>query len=334
MSELRWHPLLQEWVITATHRQERTFHPPSEYCPLCPTRPGGYPTEVPEPHYEIVVFENRFPSLQREPPAPAVAPTPFSPVLPARGVCEVVLYTPDHRATLAQLPLERIEQLIYVWRDRYAELGARPEVKYVLIFENKGREIGVTLSHPHGQIYAYPFLPPQLARERDAMRRHYEATAGNLLLEIVQHELQDGRRVVQRLDGWVAFVPFFARYPYEIYLVPEAPRRNLLDLTEQEITGLARILKDTLQRYDRLWGFPLPYIMVQHPCPTDGAAYPYWQFHIEFYPPHRTRDKLKYLAGSESGAGVFINDTLPEATAHALRAAGSTAPEPPHPLQP
>jgi len=334
MSELRWHPLLQEWVITATHRQERTFHPPSEYCPLCPTRPGGYPTEVPEPHYEIVVFENRFPSLQREPPAPAVAPTPFSPVLPARGVCEVVLYTPDHHATLAQLPLERIEQLIYVWRDRYAELGARPEVEYVLIFENKGREIGVTLSHPHGQIYAYPFLPPQLARERDAMRRHYEATSGNLLLEIVQHELQDGRRVVQRLDGWVAFVPFFARYPYEIYLVPEAPRRDLLDLTEQEITGLARILKDTLQRYDRLWGFSLPYIMVQHPRPTDGAVYPYWQFHIEFYPPHRTRDKLKYLAGSESGAGVFINDTLPEATAHALRAAGSTAPEPSHPLQP
>ena len=129
MSELRWHPLLQEWVITATHRQERTFHPPPEYCPLCPTRDDAYPPEVPAPTYEIVVFENRFPSLLREPPAPAVAPTPFSPVLPARGVCEVVLYTPDHDATLAALPLERIEQLIYVWRDRYAELGARPEVQ-------------------------------------------------------------------------------------------------------------------------------------------------------------------------------------------------------------
>ena len=160
MSELRWHPLLQEWVITATHRQERTFHPPPEYCPLCPTRDAAYPTEVPEPTYEIVVFENRFPSLLREPPAPAVAPTPFSPVMPAQGVCEVVLYTPDHHATLADLPLERIEQLIYVWRDRDAELGARPEVQYVFIIENKGREIGVTLSHPHGQIYAYPFLPP------------------------------------------------------------------------------------------------------------------------------------------------------------------------------
>jgi UDPglucose--hexose-1-phosphate uridylyltransferase len=231
MSELRWHPLLQEWVITATHRQERTFHPPPEYCPLCPTRDDAYPTEVPEPTYEIVVFENRFPSLVREPPAPAVAPTPFSPVMPAQGVCEVVLYTPDHHATLADLPLERIEQLIYVWRDRYAELGARPEVQYVFIFENKGREIGVTLSHPHGQIYAYPFLPPKLERELDAMRRHYAATGGNLLLEILQYEVQDGRRVVQRMDGWVSFVPFFARYPYEVYLVPESapPRPAGLD---------------------------------------------------------------------------------------------------------
>ncbi len=319
MSELRWHPLLQEWVITATHRQERTFHPPPEYCPLCPTRAGGEPTEVPEPTYEIVVFENRFPSLLREPPAPAVAPTPFSPVLPSYGVCEVVLYTPDHNATLAVLPLERIQQLIYVWRDRYAELGARPEVQYVFIFENKGREIGVTLSHPHGQIYAYPFIPPKIERERAAMCRHYEATGGNLLLEIVRGELDDGRRIVQRLQGWVAFVPFFARYPYEVYLVPEAPRRDLLDLTDPEIEGLARILKDTLQRYDALWGFSLPYIMAQHPRPTDGAEYPYWQFHIEFYPPYRTRDKLKYLAGSEAGAGVFINDTLPEETAKALR---------------
>ncbi|MCX7925797.1 MAG: galactose-1-phosphate uridylyltransferase [Fimbriimonadales bacterium] len=318
MSELRWHPLLQEWVITATHRQERTFHPPPEYCPLCPSQPGGYPTEVPEPTYEIVVFENRFPSLLREPPVPAVAPTPFSPVMPSHGVCEVVLYTPDHDATLADLPVERIEQLIRVWRDRYAELGARPEVQYVFIFENKGREIGVTLSHPHGQIYAYPFIPPKIERELDAMRRHHDATGGNLLREIVQLELEDGRRIVRRMDGWVAFVPFFARYPYELDLVPEAARRDLLDLTDAEIAGLARILKDTLQRYDALWGFSMPYVMAQHPRPTDGAEHPYWQFHIEFYPPYRTRDKLKYLAGSESGAGVFINDTLPEETAAAL----------------
>ncbi|MCS7273441.1 MAG: galactose-1-phosphate uridylyltransferase [Fimbriimonadales bacterium] len=321
MSELRWHPLLQEWVITATHRQERTYHPPPEYCPFCPTRPNSTPTEVPEPTYEIVVFENRFPSLWREPPTPAVAPTPFSPVQPAYGVCEVVLYTPDHHTTLAELPVERIEQLLYVWRDRYAELGARPEVQYVFIFENKGREIGVTLTHPHGQIYAYPFIPPKIERELEAMRRHYDSTGSNLLLEIARCEQAEGTRVVSQVGNWLAFVPFFARYPYEVYLVPLEPRRDLLDLTERELTALAHLLKDVLQRYDALWGFSLPYIMAQHPRPTDGAEHPYWQFHIEFYPPHRTRDKLKYLAGSESGAGVFINDTLPEETAAALRAA-------------
>lgn len=319
MSELRWHPMRSEWVITATHRQERTFHPPDDYCPLCPTQPGGFPTEVPEPDYEIVVFENRFPSLLREPPAPAVAPMAYSPVRPSYGVCEVVLYTPHHHLTLADLPEEKIEQLIYVWKDRYEALGARQEVDYVFIFENKGREIGVTLSHPHGQIYAYPFLPPVIETELRAQEQYASETGGNLLLDIVAQEVADGRRVVVEQSDWLAFVPFFARYPYEVWLVPRQPRRDLCDLTEAEIGGFAQLLKTVLQKYDRLWGFSLPYMMIQHPRPTDGKEHRCWQFHVEFYPPYRTQDKLKYLAGSESGAGVFINDTLPEETAARLR---------------
>jgi UDPglucose--hexose-1-phosphate uridylyltransferase len=320
MSELRWHPLLEEWVITATHRQERTFHPPPEYCPLCPTRPGLPPTEVPDPDYEIVVFENKFPSLLREPPAPAVEPTPFSPVRASEGVCEVVLYTADHNATLTELPLERIVQLIYVWRDRYQELSRRPEVQYVFIFENKGREIGVTLGHPHGQIYAYPFIPPKIERELHAQRRHRRRTGRCLLCEIVAFEVAQRVRIVEENAHWVAMVPFFARYPYEVWIVPRAHRRDLLELEEQEIEPLGTILKRVLMRYDGLWGFSMPYVMAQHPRPSDGKPHRAWHFHIEFYPPYRTPDKLKYLAGSESGAGVFINDTLPEQTAAELRA--------------
>jgi UDPglucose--hexose-1-phosphate uridylyltransferase len=320
MSELRWHPLLEEWVITATHRQERTFHPPPEYCPLCPTRPGRPPTEVPAPDYEIVVFENRFPSLLREPPPPAVAPVPFSPVRASEGVCEVVLYTPDHNATLAELPVDALVQLIYVWRDRYQELSRRPEVQYVFIFENKGREIGVTLSHPHGQIYAYPFIPPQIERELHAQRRHMRRTGRCLLCEIAAFELAQRVRMVEENAHWVAMVPFFARYPYEVWIVPRAHRRDLLELEEQEIEPLGTILKRVLMRYDGLWGFSMPYVMAQHPRPSDGKPHHEWHFHIEFYPPYRTPDKLKYLAGSELGAGVFINDTLPEQTAAALRA--------------
>lgn len=320
MSELRWHPLLEEWVITATHRQERTFHPPPEYCPLCPTTLGAFETEVPEPDYEIVVFENRFPSLLRHPPRPEVEPTPFSPVRPSEGVCEVVLYTPEHNTSLTELSVERIEQLIWVWRDRYQELSQRPEVEYVFVFENRGREIGVTLSHPHGQIYAYPFIPPKIAREREAQQRYFAQTGRCLLCNIVEHELQTQQRIVESNEAWIAFVPFFARYPYEVYLAPRAHRRDLMELVPEEITPLAHLLKRVLMRYDRLWGFPMPYVMAQHSRPCNGEAYPEWHFHIEFYPPYRTANKLKYLAGSESGAGTFINDTLPEETAQHLRA--------------
>jgi UDPglucose--hexose-1-phosphate uridylyltransferase len=321
MSELRWHPLLEEWVITATHRQERTFHPPPEYCPLCPTRPGMPPTEVPAPDYEIVVFENRFPSLLREPPPPAVAPVPFSPVRASEGVCEVVLYTPDHNATLAELPVDALVQLIYVWRDRYQELSRRPEVQYVFIFENKGREIGVTLSHPHGQIYAYPFIPPQIERELHAQRRHRRRTGRCLLCEIVAFEVAQRVRIVEENAHWVAMVPFFARYPYEVWLAAlRSPTRPAGTRTRTRSGRLAQILKRVLMRYDGLWGFSMPYVMAQHPRPSDGKPHHEWHFHIEFYPPYRTPDKLKYLAGSELGAGVFINDTLPEQTAAALRA--------------
>jgi len=176
MSELRWHPLLREWVATATHRQDRTFFPPPEFCPLCPTRPGGVPTEIPAEDFAIAVFENRFPSLSPRPPEPAVAGSDLSPVQAAAGACEVVVYTADHAATLAELPVARIELLIRVWIDRTRELGARPEIAYVFPFENKGEAIGVTLAHPHGQIYGYPFVPPVPARELAAMREHRART--------------------------------------------------------------------------------------------------------------------------------------------------------------
>lgn len=319
MSELRWHPILEEWVITATHRQNRTFFPPPDYNPLAPTKPGGFPTEIPAPDFDIVVFENKFPSLQEEPPAPAVGPLPLAPIAPAQGLCEVVVYTPDADATLASLPTRRIENLIHVWTDRYRELGAKPFVQYVFIFENKGREIGVTLAHPHGQIYAYPFIPPRIATELSACKRHQETHGTNLLEAVRDQEIADGRRIVLENDRFVAFIPFFARYPYETYVLPKTPRRSLADFSDDEPRALAELLKALLTKFDSLFGFSLPYIMVMHQAPTDGARYEHYLFHIEFYPPNRTRDKLKYLAGSEAGAGAFINDTLAEEKAEELR---------------
>jgi UDPglucose--hexose-1-phosphate uridylyltransferase len=321
VSELRWNPTLEEWVVTATHRQDRTFFPPPDYNPLAPTKPGGFPTEIPAPTYEIVVFENKFPSFRRTPPEPSVPSTPLEPVRPAEGICEVVCYTPHADKELAQFSVTRVEELIWVWADRFAALGAREFVQYVFIFENKGREIGVTLSHPHGQIYAYPFIPPIPQRELNAAKKHFERTGRNLYDDILQAELEDGRRIVAANRSFVAFVPFYARYPYEVHVVARPPHTAITDLDGSERADLARLLKVVMEKYNNLWPSKpsLPYIMVMHQRPTDGGTYNYYRFHIEFYPPYRTPDKLKYLAGSEAGAGVFINDTHAEDTGRTLR---------------
>ncbi len=322
MSELRWHPFLEEWVITATHRQDRTFLPPKDYCPLCPTQPGGFPTEVPSSEYDIVVFENKFPSLQPHPPEPAVAATAVSPVAPAQGVCEVVLYSSDHHGSLATMPLQRVRNVITVWQDRYQELGAREEIRSVLIFENKGEAVGVTLNHPHGQIYAFPFIPPKIEKELAASRRHYEKNHECLFCATLREERQDGRRIVLEGERFIAFIPFFARYPYEVYLAPKRHLASLAEFTAADRDDLAAVLKGLLLKYDALFGIAFPYIMVIHQAPTDGGAYPDYHFHFEFYPPLRTATKLKYLAGCESGAGNFINDALAEEKAAELRSVG------------
>ena len=319
MSELRWNPTLEEWVITATHRQDRTFFPPPGYNPLAPTQPGGFPTEIPATNYEIVVFENKFPSLRPQPPDPSVEATELMPVLPAQGICEVVCYTPDAEGELARLPLTKVEELVYVWADRFEELSAHDFIQYVYIFENKGREIGVTLAHPHGQIYAFPFVPPIPEKEIGAARRYFERTGRNVFEDVLAQEIADGRRIVAENAHFVAVVPFYARYPYEVHILARDDRTAISDFNAGERTALAQMLKIVMEKYNSLWDRSMPYIMLMHQRPSDGADYGFYRFHIEFYPPYRTPDKLKYLAGVEAGAGSFINDTHAEVTAQALR---------------
>lgn len=318
--ERRWNPVLGEWVINAAHRQERTFLPDAAECPLCPTRPGGPPTELDRADFEIAVFENRFPSLV---PGASVDPargTDLTPVAPAVGACEVVVYSPDHRAELAGASLRHLRHLVWVWAERTAELGARPDVAYVFPFENRGEAIGVTLHHPHGQIYAYPVVPPVVAREAANARAHEAATGRCLWCDLLAQEEAAASRLVAVTPTWVAGVPFFARWPYEVHLLPRRHVGALADLTAEEVADLARCLKALLVKYDARFGFPLPYVMAVHGRPTDPAFDGPYHLHLEFYPPHRRADRLKYLAGSELGAGVFINDTFPEATAAELRA--------------
>ena len=320
MSELRWNPLLGEWVATATQRQDRTFLPPDDYCPLCPTKPRGFPTEVPELDYDIVVFENRFPSLKTVLDLPTVSSSELYPVRPSQGVCEVVLYSPNHSSSLAVEPVEQIHKLVRVWTDRFRELGSLDFVKYVFIFENKGEAIGVTLHHPHGQIYAYPFVPPKIKTELKQFAKHHRASGRCLLCDVLVEEKGNGRRLVAENDSFLAAIPFFARWPYETHIYSKRHFQALSDMSEIETKDLAAILKMVLVALDGLFEISLPYMMVMHQRPVDGQPYDFYHFHIEFYPPMRSANRLKYLAGSETGAGMFINDTLPEEKAAELRA--------------
>ncbi len=319
--ELRWNALVGEYVIVSTARQGRTFLPPEEYCPLCPSAGiDAFPTELPSVSYEIAVFENRFPSFRPDAPAVAGEGTLHG-RSSAEGVCEVIVYSADHDATLASLKAKQVRRLVDVWADRYAELAARPEVRYAFIFENRGKEIGVTLTHPHGQIYAFPFIPPHIELEHAQSERWWNAVRRCLVCDLVADELASGKRIVARAEGFIAYVPFAARLPYEVHVAATAHRESLLDLVDRERDGLAELLRVVQAKYDNLWGFPMPYTMSMHQRGTDGVDRPGDHLHIEFMPPYRTKDKVKYLAGVETGAGTYINDTAPEEKAAELRAA-------------
>ncbi|AFZ65952.1 galactose-1-phosphate uridylyltransferase [Deinococcus peraridilitoris] len=314
---LRWHPLRGEWVIYAAHRQNRTFLPPPDYNPLAPTREGGVPTELPQGGYDIAVFENRFPSLVPHPGEPPRLEGVVT--APGEGACEVVVFTQDPEASLGSLPIEHVALLIDVWADRTRELGRRDEITYVLPFENRGVEVGVTLHHPHGQIYAYSSLPPIQVRALEHARAHFARTGENLGLTLVNDEIAAGTRIVRENEAALSFVPPFARYTYETWLMPKRPVAFLSDLSPEERLGVAELLKDTLQRLDALFGVRMPYLMTLHQAPTDGTDYPEWPLRFEFYPALRAPGKLKFLAGTELGAGVFANDALPEDKARELR---------------
>ncbi len=322
--ELRWNPLLGEDVIISTGRQERTFLPPPDSCPLCPTSPGAaMTTEIPSTSYEVVAFENRFPSLRGD-AARVTSASPMERRARASGICEVLVYSADHDATLASLAEVQVRRLVDVWTDRYAELAARADVAYVFIFENRGREIGVTLSHPHGQIYAFPYVPPRPSREHEQAVRHLAGGGGCLSCDIVGQEAR-GPRIVLAHEGWLAYVPFAARLPYEVHVTATEHRRSLLELRPRERDGLARAVRSLQAAYDGLWSFRMPYTMSMHQAATDGQERAGEHLHIEFVPPYRSRDRLKYLAGIETGAGTFINDTAPEAIARELREAAARA---------
>lgn len=320
MAELRWDPLRGEWVAVASARQDRTFLPPRELCPLCPTVLGGPLTEAPEP-YQIAVLQNRFPALRQDPGAPGIEDAELWPVRPGFGICEVVLYTANHDSALSRLPREHLEQVVQVWIDRYRVLGAKQSIDYVYIFENRGEAVGVTLLHPHGQIYAMPFVPPIPARELANGAHHRQRTGRCLICDVVAEERRQAVRVVFDNGRFAVYCPFASRFPYEAHVTATRHLGSLLEFSMDDCRAFAGALGALVRAYDRLWNEPMPYMMVMHQAPTDGQVSPDAHFHVEFYPLARSPEKLKFLASSETGAGLFVTDLHPEDTASALRTA-------------
>ena len=317
-AHLRWHPLRGEWVTYAAHRQDRTFQPPPEYDPLAATTDAGRPTELPAGDWEVAVFDNRFPALGGH--GEADVPALHVQTAPAGGHCEVVVYTPDRSTSLGALALGHVELLLSVWADRTRRLGARDDVRFVFPFENRGAEVGATLHHPHGQIYAYPVVPPVPARMDLLAREHVAAHGRGPLEAMIEAERRDGVRMLYEGAHAVAFVPVCARYPYECWIAPIRAAAQFGDLDDAERADLARALKTVLLKYDRLWQRPMPYLMAWYQAPSDGDTHPGAHLHAQIAPPYRSSDRLKFLAGTELGAGFYAMDALPEDKARELQA--------------
>lgn len=317
-SQMRHDPVLDEWVLLSTHRQNRTHHPPTDECPLCPSR-GDRHTEIPSADYDVVVFENRFPSLSTN--AVGVAAPGLPPLVdhaPAVGRCEVVCFTSDHDAAFATLKPEHARLVVDAWADRTVELSALPGVAQVFCFENRGAAIGVTLGHPHGQIYAYPFVTPRTRQMLASAARHFDRTGRNLFADVLAGERESGERVVASSAHWTAFVPAAARWPVEVHLYPHRKVADIPSLTDDERDDFAHLYLNVLGRLDALYDQPLPYVAAWHQAPRAAAA-EHAYLHLQVCSIQRSKDKLKYLAGSEAGMGAFITDVLPEDIAHRLR---------------
>jgi UDPglucose--hexose-1-phosphate uridylyltransferase len=317
-AQLRYDALRQEWIAVASARQTRPMLPATIECPLCPSTPGRS-TEIPAPDYEVAVFENRFPSFGGTPITASGDDDGdvLSPRRPAVGACEVVCFTSDHDASFAQLSAARARLVLDALADRTAELSAKDGVAQVFCFENRGEEIGVTLHHPHGQIYAYPYVTPVTVRQLAAAKQHRQRTGTDLFAQLLAAE-QAGPRVVARNADWTAFVPAAARWPYEVHIYPHERFADLAALPSSYRDSFAPLYLAVLRAFDGLFDVAMPYVSGWHQAPVHVDR-ELGYLHLELFSVRRAPGKLKYLAGSESAMGAFVNDVSPEAAAEMIR---------------
>ncbi len=314
MAEIRFNPLTNDWVMIASHRQARP-QMPKDWCPFCPGS-GKVPEE-----YDVYCYDNDFPALSNNPPSMDDVSNEFFKAMPSYGKCEVVLYSPNHTATIPDLSDEHVFKLAKLWQNRFIELSKDEKNKYIFIFENRGEEVGVTMPHPHGQIYAYPFLPKKLELEVNNANAYKEKTGECLFCDMLKNEKEDGRRIIFENEYFTVFLPFFTEYPYGVYIMNKAHKQNISQFNEEELKALSQIIKQTVGMLDNVFDRQFPYMMCMHNGPVNGESDENFHFHIEFFPPLRDEHKIKFNASSETGAWAHCNPTAPEEKAIELKVA-------------
>jgi UDPglucose--hexose-1-phosphate uridylyltransferase len=314
MAELRWHPLTKDWVMIASHRQARP-QMPKDYCPFCPSF-GNVPD------YDVLKYDNDFPALSQNPPVPDDVANGFFKTAEAYGKCEVILYSPNHTQTIKELSDSHMKKLVDLWCERFEALRADEKIKYVFIFENRGEVVGVTMPHPHGQIYGYSFIPKKIQLEMESAKEYQEETGNCIFCDMLKNELEFEKRIIFQNEAFTVFLPFFTEYPYGVYIMANSHKQYISEFDEKEKELLGVTIRDVAGMLDSLFGYSFPYMMCMHNAPVNGEnPEEYFHFHIEFFPPMRSADKQKFNASSETGVWAHCNPTCPEITSQELRAA-------------
>ncbi len=314
MAELRFNPFKNDWVMVASSRQDRP-QMPKDWCPFCPGS-GRVPDE-----FDVLKYDNDFPALSMDPPEPDDVATDFFQTQKSYGKCEVVLYSPEHTMTLPQLPVSHVRKLVDLWCERFTDLSQYEKSKYVMIFENRGDVVGVTMPHPHGQIYAYPFIPKKVEQKFLSAQKYLEEKGHCLFCDWLKAEQDFAKRVIFENEHFCVLIPFFSEFAYGTQIISKSHKNFISQFDNDEKESLSAAIRNTVGMYDCLFDMPFPYMMCMFNAPVHTADIEGFHFHIEFFPPMRSKDKQQFLASSETGAGAHCNPTAPEEKAVELRAA-------------
>jgi len=315
MAELRYNPLTRDWLMVASHRQNRP-QMPKDWCPFCVG--SG---RVPDEGYDVLKYSNDFPAMSTEPPPPDDVASGLFVTQPAYGRCDVLLYDCRHKARLAELTNEHVHKLARLWLDVFTDYASDPKIKYAFIFENRGEVVGVTMPHPHGQAYAYPFVPRNVREELSGAKEYFGETGQCLFCDLLAQEIDNGGRIIHSNEHFALYSPFFAQTAYSTHITARRHVANIAQMTDAELDALGEIVRDASAMYDALFDQPFPYMMCMHNAPTDGESDEFYHFHIKFIPPMRSAEKQQFFASSETGAGAWCNPTCPEEKAKELREA-------------